>query len=125
MAHMIGGYFGFAISDSGSDQATGVFLTYGIYGETVVRRRTLSSSAAAYNKLVQDLDAMQAGYWKDTTGCVDGAPIAFERVSGTVVRSGIGNCSDHYEKVGMRIYEFLASETNQKELFGPDGWRLR
>jgi hypothetical protein len=125
MEHTITGYYGVSLSPNSTGRATGWLLTYSVYGETVIRRRTISASAAAYENLVKNLDAALTGYIGDDGGCTDGGPAAIELSLKFKVRSALTGCEDK-AKIRDMLDGFLASETNLKELFEPnEGWRRR
>jgi hypothetical protein len=95
-------HYAIAISLSpGAAEAQGVLKAFDSrwwspVSERSVSERTLAMPAQAYRSLVRKMDRMTDGWPGEATYCTDGSPMAFERVRGQRVTSGIGNCSKHY-----------------------------
>lgn len=60
-----------------------------------------------YREFTTWLDQHVNGYEGEGSGCLDGAPVAFERIVGDRTLSGVGNCEEHYEAIKMRSLAFL------------------
>lgn len=60
-----------------------------------------------YRDFVAWLDQHVEGYDGEGLACLDGAPVAFERVASDRTVSGVGNCAEHYEAIKLRSLAFL------------------
>jgi len=69
-------------------------------------RQNFTMSRNDYGALIIEMDHLADAYTGNNLQCLDGTLIAFERVRGPRVTSGIGNsCSKHYAAIGeiMRL----------------------
>lgn len=83
-----------------ADHATGVLTTFAKSGKGLVQHRTFNIPADEYRKLTSQIDNLTDGWPGNGDDlCLDGTPAAFERVRGTRITSGVGNCSKHYEQL--------------------------
>ncbi len=83
---------------SGAAQAAGVLTVTKRDGRETIQRREFVVPADAYHSLMVKIDKLTDGWPGDANDfCLDGTPAAFERVRGTRITSGVGNCSDHYK----------------------------
>lgn len=103
-------HFAVAISLPKPDaiEAEGIVARFNQYSRYApLGQRQFRMPAAAYRSLTSKLDTLTDGWPGEETGCVDGTPIAFERVRGARVTSGIGNCVLHYEQLGQLMWNYL------------------
>lgn len=57
--------------------------------------------------------------------CLDGAPVAFERINGDRTLSGVGNCEAHYDEIRMRSLAFLKRYVPVETLPADADWHER
>lgn len=106
-------HYAIAISLSpGATEAQGVLKAFDSrswspVSERTVSERTFAMPAQAYRSLVRKMDKMTDGWPGEATYCLDGSPMAFERVRGQRVTSGIGNCSEHYERLELLMLNYI------------------
>lgn len=94
-----------------SNEAEGVLAT--LLGDDE-KARTLSVvkfsvPRARYLGFIQRIDALADGWAGDRDLCMDGTTVAFERVNGARITSGIGNaiCSKHYGEISASVLSLL------------------
>lgn len=103
-------HFAVAISlpKSAADEAQGVLMRfdqendYAPFGE-----RQFRIPSSVYRSLVARTDKLTDGWQGYSDYCLDGTPIAFERIRGPRITSGIGNCHQHYEQLGSLMWSHL------------------
>ena len=59
---------------------------------------------------------------EDRVPCLDGAPIAFERLNGGAVVSGMGNCEEHFTLLGQRALALVKRQVPSAKLPADPGW---
>jgi len=85
-------------------------------------QRSFSIPASTYRSLVAKMDRLTDGYPGEARWCLDGTPVAFERVRGRRITSGIGNCSDHYERVASLMWNYLSRFAPADDLPARGDW---
>ena len=66
-------------------------------GQRSTRRFTVPR--AEFLKAMSEFDRLTDHWEGDANLCLDGAPMAFERVRAARITSGVGNCSPHYDRL--------------------------
>ncbi|MDF7775772.1 hypothetical protein P1X14_10985 [Sphingomonas sp. AOB5] len=90
------------------EQATGVLILYDVRADPAeTKRRAFIMPKADYARLMAAIDTLTDGWAGAIDLCTDGTPLGFERVRGSRITSGIGNCSDHYDQLGSLVFEAL------------------
>jgi hypothetical protein len=108
---------------SGAAYATGVLIVIDKTNESrTAATRQFRIPSAAYQRMVADLDRLTDGWPGDDNQCLDGSPAAFERVRGTRVTSGIGNCSQHYDRVKLLVLNAIRRFAPGPDLPTEDDW---
>lgn len=70
--------------------------------------RHFTMPAHDYGGLVVDIDNLTDDWVStDSDLCLDGTPVAFERIRGERITSGDGNCSNHYRHLSLIVLEAL------------------
>lgn len=95
----------------GTDRARGVLVTVersGMDTLGVENRRAFSMPVQAYRALTARADRLTDGWVGTTHFWTDGTPIAFERVRGGALNSGIGNEPTHYGGLAAAVRDGLA-----------------
>ena len=79
---------------------------------------------AAYAAMTERLDHINDGYTGDPGLCLDGTPVAFERVRGAAITSGTGSasCIQHYKMVSLAVLRGLHASTPQLGLPSDADW---
>ena len=72
-----------------------------------ISRKSFAIPLTDYREFSVWFDQHVEGYDGDGSLCLDGAPMAFERVAGDSIISGVGNCEEHYDEIRMRSLAFL------------------
>ncbi|WP_176787114.1 hypothetical protein [Sphingomonas sp. NFR15] len=106
-----------------AQQAVGVLIvtSIGVKG-AATHRREFRMPASAYRTLVADVDRRTDGWPGDADMCLDGIPAGFERVRGSRVTSGIGNCSPHYKALKAVILRAMRRFAPVEDLPAGDDW---
>lgn len=119
---------------SGSGRATGVIvrLQQPSYSSDdmgtppiEISRTSFAIPLDEYREFAAWLDDHVDGYDGGGSVCLDGAPVAFERVVGTRTVSGVGNCEDHYNEIRMRSLAFLKRYVPVATLPADADWHYR
>ncbi|MEH3106499.1 MAG: hypothetical protein PGN09_04200 [Sphingomonas fennica] len=84
--------------------------------------RRFSMPTATYRALVADIDRLTDSWPGDADDCWDGSPVAFERVRGTRVTSGLGNCSPHYGQLKLRVLNVVRRSAPGPDLPTENDW---
>jgi hypothetical protein len=73
--------------------------------ETPREPQSFAMPAAAYAAMMTSFDRLADGWPGDGTMCLDGTPVAFERVRGARIVSGSGSasCTDHYKALSAIV----------------------
>lgn len=117
-----GGHYGLAIFKDNTGKAKGYLWVR--YTNQRKFEHDFSIATTSYDRLVKQIDAMTIGYEGSADDfCLDGSPVAFERVDGSKIRSGVGNCSAHYQKLASTVLAFLESDPEVKALLS-EAWEL-
>lgn len=118
----------------GSKRATGIIvrLQQPIYSRDdagtppiEISRVSFAVPLKDYREFTAWFDQHVDGYDGDGSGCLDGAPVAFERIDGKSTVSGIGNCESHYEEIKMRSLAFLKRYVPVSTLPADANWHVR
>ena len=73
-----------------------------------IERWTFHISAEDYAEFMRWFDAWAEEYGhSEFTPCIDGTSVYFERVNGTVITSGRGNCERHYDLLRQHLLAFV------------------
>lgn len=106
-----------------AQQAVGVLIvtSNGVKGATTYQRQ-FRMPASAYRTFVTDVDRRTDGWPGDADMCLDGTPAAFERVRGSRVTSGIGNCSPHYKALKAVVLRAVRHFAPDEDLPAGDDW---
>lgn len=88
-------------------------------------QRQFRMPASAYRSLTAKLDTLTDGWPGEAIWCLDGTPTAFERVRGTRVTSGIGNCELHYQHVSQLMWNYLHRFAPGDDLPTGGSWHSR
>lgn len=111
----------------GGVSATGVLVTVQRSGVDTLgaeNRRAFTMPVQAYRALMARADRLTDGWAGTTHFWTDGAPIAFERMRGEALSSGIGNEPTHYGALAAAVRDSLAPYV--PEVAGLDGeWMQR
>lgn len=108
---------------SGALYASGVLTVIDKTNEKrAASTRQFRIPSAAYQRLVTELDHLADGWPGDGVQCLDGAPAAFERVRGTRITSGIGNCSPHYDRIKLLVLNSVRRFAPGPDLPTEDDW---
>lgn len=97
-------WYALSLASSGGD-AEGILIVTerGVEGAApALTTQHFTMPRAAYAALLADFDGRADGFAGTDGACMDGSEIAFERVRGTRITSGIGNagCIAHYRALG-------------------------
>lgn len=108
---------------SGAAYATGVLIVIDKTTESrTASTRQFRIPSAAYQRLVANLDRLTDNWPGDDDQCCDGAPAGFERVRGARVTPGIGNCSQHYDRVKLLVLNAIRRFAPGPDLPTEDDW---
>ncbi len=103
-------HFAVAISlpDPAAAEAQGVLSTFAAQEKYApLSERQFRMPATAYRSLAARFDELTDGWPGHWSMCLDGNPVAFERVRGRRITSGSGNCHSHYDQVSELIWVYL------------------
>ena len=106
---------------TGAGEARGT-LTVFRRDQKLPRTRTFLVPAEAYRTWAASFDQHTDGWTGEYSACFDGTPTAFERVRGTRVTSGIGNCEDHYDEVKNMLLGLVRRYAPGDDLPNSEGW---
>jgi hypothetical protein len=70
-------------------------------------QRQFHMTASAYRSLVAKLDRLTDDWSGSPDLCLDGTPIAFERVRGRRITSGVGACGQRYADLALLVSNYL------------------
>jgi hypothetical protein len=118
-------HFAIAISlpKPNASEAGGIVARFDQYNRYApLGQRRFRLPASAYRSLTAKLDALTDGWPGKANWCADGTPTAFERVRGTRVTSGIGNCELHYEHVEQLMWNYMQRFAPGDDLPTGGGW---
>jgi hypothetical protein len=117
-------HFAVAITlpDPTADEAQGVLSTFAQHDKYApLGERQFRMPATAYRSLAARLDDLTDGWPGHSVVCLDGTPVAFERVRGSRITSGSGNCHSHYDQVSELMLDHLLRFAPGEEL-PTGGW---
>jgi len=89
-----------------------------------IGRYSFQISAEEYHRFHSWFDRWLRKYGRDNGryACLDGTPIAFERVQGSKIVSGMGNCERHYELIKQYTLAFVKRHVPQAPLPADANW---
>ncbi|MES2253722.1 MAG: hypothetical protein V4559_01630 [Pseudomonadota bacterium] len=101
-------YYALSLASSSGDAEGVLIVTERLEsGKTNPTAQHFTMSRAAYTALMADLDRQTDGFAGIDSGnfCMDGTAIAFERIRGRHITSGIGNggCFPHYRAISDKV----------------------
>ncbi|MBB5717961.1 hypothetical protein FHR23_000868 [Stakelama sediminis] len=105
-------------------QANGIFVMADKQQDgAVTHQRAFFMPARDFRALMHRIDILTDGWAGDADGiCLDGNPVAFERIRGTKITSGAGNCSSHYDRLKKLLYQAVQRFAPGKDLPGGPNW---